>query len=86
MNGEGVSYTVPQRVRLSGVEKAVEVFFRVRRVYEGDLKIVAESGGEALAAYKRENLAPARWSTSPCPRCFATGQRPGDHSIQEAAK
>lgn len=87
VNGEGVSYTVPQRVRLSGVEKAVEVFFRVRRVYEGDLKIVAESGGEALAAYKREHLAPGEMEHIALPKVLLQRAKgPVTISIQEAAK
>ena len=87
VNGEGVSYTVPQRVRLSGVEKAVEVFFRVRRVYEGDLKIVAESGGEPLAAYKREHLAPGEMEHIALPKVLLQRAKgPVTISIQEAAK
>lgn len=87
VNGEGVSYTVPQRVRLSGVEKAVEVFFRVRRVYEGDLKIVAESGGEPLAAYKREYLAPGEMEHIALPKVLLQRAKgPVTISIQEAAK
>ena len=57
-NGDGVSYTVPQSIRLAGVDKGVDVFFRVRAIYNGDLRIVAESGGRQLAAFKREHLAP----------------------------
>ena len=34
------------------------MFFRVRAIYNGDLRIVAESGGRQLAAFKREHLAP----------------------------
>ena len=87
VNGEGVSYTVPQRVRLSGVEKAVEVFFRVRRVYEGDLKIVAGSGGEPLAAYKREHLAPGEMEHIALPKVLLQRAKgPVTISIQEAAK
>lgn len=87
VNGEGVSYTVPQRVRLSGVEKAVEVFFRVRRVYEGDLKIVAESGGEPLAAYRREHLAPGEMEHIALPKVLLQRAKgPVTISIQEAAK
>lgn len=58
VNGPGVSYTVPQHIRVDSVEKNVDVFFRVRAVYNGDLRIVAESGGKQLAAFKREHLAP----------------------------
>ena len=66
--GAGVSYTVPQHIRVQSVEKAVDVFFRVRAVYDGDLRIVAESGGKQLAAFKREHLAPGEMEHVTLPR------------------
>ena len=56
-NGEGVGYTVPQKVRPAAVDKKLEIFFRVRQVY-GNSAVVVESGGEPLARFKREHLAP----------------------------
>lgn len=56
-NGEGVGYTVPQKVRPAAVDKKLEIFFRVRRVY-GNSAVVVESGGQPLARFKREHLAP----------------------------
>ncbi|HIU34702.1 MAG TPA: FAD-dependent oxidoreductase [Candidatus Pullichristensenella excrementigallinarum] len=55
--GEGVSYTVPQRVRPQRVDSAMEVFFRVRRVY-GKSRIAVSSGGTVLRTFPRERLAP----------------------------
>ena len=57
-NGDGIGYTVPQRIRLSNVEKTVKVFFRVKKVYSNNCKIVAESNGITLAEYNRSHLAP----------------------------
>ncbi len=56
-NGDGVSYTVPQKIRVENIEKVCEIFFRVRRIYK-DCKIVVKSGETQLAAFKREHLAP----------------------------
>ena len=56
-NGEGVGYTVPQKYRPAAVDKKLEIFFRVRRVY-GNSAVVVESGGQPLARFKREHLAP----------------------------
>lgn len=56
-NGNGVTYTVPQQVRLAGVDKAVDVFFRVNRICTDSVIRVA-SGEQELAAYRREHLAP----------------------------
>ncbi|MEG1275296.1 MAG: FAD-dependent oxidoreductase [Ruthenibacterium sp.] len=55
--GEGVGYTVPQRVRCANIEKSVNIFFRVRRIY-GDSAIVLRSGETVLARFKREHMAP----------------------------
>lgn len=57
-NGDGVTYTVPQRIRVEAVEKSAELFFRVRNVYSGDLRIVVKDGDKTVASYKREHLAP----------------------------
>lgn len=56
-NGDGVSYTVPQKIRINNVEKACEIFFRVRKIYKYS-KIVVKSGETQLASFKREHLAP----------------------------
>ena len=56
-NGEGVGYTVPQKVRPAAVDKKLEIFFRVRRVY-GNSAVVVTSEGVPLARFKREHLAP----------------------------
>ena len=55
MNGEGVSYTVPQRVRPGN--DAINVFFRVRKNY-GRAQIEVCSNGESIATFKRERMAP----------------------------
>ena len=56
-NGEGVGYTVPQKYRPAAVDKKLEIFFRVRRVY-GNSAVVVTSEGVPLARFKREHLAP----------------------------
>ena len=49
---------MPQRIRVEAVEKFAELFFRVRNVYSGDLRIVVKDGDKTVASYKREHLAP----------------------------
>ena len=56
-NGDGVGYTVPQKYRPAAVDKKLEIFFRVRRVY-GNSAVVVTSEGAPLARFKREHLAP----------------------------
>lgn len=56
-NGFGVGYTVPQKIRPQGVEKSVDVFFRVNQVFRSS-KIMIKSGETRIASYPREHLAP----------------------------
>jgi heterodisulfide reductase subunit A-like polyferredoxin len=82
-NGDGVTYTVPQRIRLDAVDKAVELFFRVNRVCK-DSAICVESNGVQLARFKREHLAPGEMERITLPKVLlqkATG--PITVSIEE---
>lgn len=54
--GSGVTYTVPQRIRLTG-EKKYGVFFRVNRVMKKS-RIKVVSDGTVLASFSREHMAP----------------------------
>ncbi len=74
--GDGVGYTVPQHLRLAGVDKAVDVFFRVRRICK-DSVIRVTSGAEQLAAYKRDHMAPGEMEHIVLPKALlekAVGQ------------
>ena len=66
-NGNGVSYTVPQRIRLSGVDKSCSLFFRVNRVC-GESRIVVTSGDTPIAQFKREHLAPGEMENIMLPK------------------
>ena len=54
-NGNGISYTVPQKIRKS--TDSVEIFFRVKKIYT-DVTICVECKGDIIARFKRPNLAP----------------------------
>lgn len=56
-NGNGVTYTVPQRIRSNSGDKNCEIFFRVNRVL-GNSLILVTSNGEKIANFKREHMAP----------------------------
>ncbi|HJB68851.1 MAG TPA: NAD(P)/FAD-dependent oxidoreductase [Candidatus Fournierella excrementigallinarum] len=58
LNGDGVSYTVPQRLRLDALEKPAQVFFRVNRVTRDAQILATDAGGKAIARFKREHMAP----------------------------
>ncbi len=67
-NGEAVSYTVPGKIRLANVEKAVEVFFRVNRVCGPSTVRVTDAGGAQVASFKRERLAPGEMERVALPK------------------
>lgn len=82
-NGEGVGYTVPQRVRPGRVEKYAEVFFRVRRNFKGSV-IEVESGGNVLSAFKREHMAPGEMEHIVIPKRLL--EKAADDGITISAK
>ena len=64
--GDGVSYTVPQKIHRQAVMETADVFFRVRRSY-GAAVIVVSSSGETLASFKRSRLAPGEMESISLP-------------------
>lgn len=56
-NGNGVGYTVPQKLRLEAINAPVELYFRVRQVY-GKSDLVLKSGERELLRLRRERMAP----------------------------
>ena len=57
-NGDGVSYTVPQHLRLDALEKPAQVFFRVNRVTRDAQILATDADGKTIARFKREHMAP----------------------------
>lgn len=66
-NGDGVSYTLPQRIRPARVEKLCDLFFRVNRVCR-DSEILVMSGDTQIAKFPREHLAPGEMEHIVLPR------------------
>ncbi len=65
--GDGVSYTVPQRIRPSRVEKRCDLFFRVSRIFK-DSEIIVASGDVQIARFRREYLAPGEMQNIALPK------------------
>ena len=85
-NGDGVTYTVPQRIRPGRVDRLCELFFRVNRVCK-DSEILVTSGETQIARFKREHLAPGEMEHITLPRALldkAAGEL--TVSIREVAK
>ncbi|MEG0179840.1 MAG: FAD-dependent oxidoreductase, partial [Oscillospiraceae bacterium] len=83
-NGDGVTYTVPQKIRIDNVEKSADIFFRVNRICN-DSVITVMSKGTKIAAFKREHLAPGEMEHIMMPRVLlAKAQGDITISIEEA--
>ena len=53
----GISYIVPQKVRVDNIEGNLDIFLRVRAVYN-DAKLVLKADNEIIKEYKKKHLAP----------------------------
>lgn len=67
-NGNAVNYTVPQHIRVEGVEKLCEVFFRVNNVYRDRIITVTDEAGNLLCCFPREHMAPGEMEKIALPR------------------
>ena len=67
-NGSAVNYTVPQHIRVEGVEKLCEVFFRVNNVYRDRIITVTDEAGNLLCRFPREHMAPGEMEKISLPR------------------
>ncbi|GAA0717099.1 FAD-dependent oxidoreductase [Clostridium malenominatum] len=56
--GEGISYIVPQRIRVENIDDSVHLFMRVKNVYN-DVKLVIKLDDEVIREIKKPHLAPA---------------------------
>ena len=68
-NGDGVTYTVPQRIRPGRVDKLCELSFRVNRVFR-DSEVIVTSGDTQIARFRREHLAPGEMECIALPRAL----------------
>ena len=67
-NGNAVNYTVPQHIRVEGVDKLCEVFFRVNNVYRDRVITVTDEAGTLLCRFPREYMAPGEMEKIALPR------------------
>ena len=67
-NGSAVNYTVPQHIRVEGVEKLCEVFFRVNNIYRDRIITVTDEAGHLLCRFPREHMAPGEMEKIALPR------------------
>ena len=60
--GEGITYTVPQRLTGESFRENITLRFRTRRVYK-QARLVLSSGGKTIASFRRPVMAPGEMQT-----------------------
>lgn len=65
-NGNGVGYTVPQKIR-KGADGA-EIFFRVRQIFGNSAIVVKDENDNLISKFKREHLAPGEMEKISIPK------------------
>ncbi len=53
LNGDNVKYTVPMMAHLEHLEKNLEIFFRVKKVFGEGSRVVITQGEKKIASFKR---------------------------------
>lgn len=56
-NGNGVTYTVPQRIEINNISKNIDIFMRVNNVYK-NRRIVVKNNDKEVVGFNRKHLAP----------------------------
>ena len=72
LNGEGISYTVPQKLRPENIDSFVELYFRVRKVY-GKSDLVLKNGNQEVLRFHRERMAPGEMEKIVLPKTKLDG-------------
>ncbi len=56
--GQGISYVIPQQIRLDRMEDKVRLFFRVKEPHKSPRRILVSHAEEQIAAFRRPFLSP----------------------------
>ena len=79
--GEGVNYTVPQKLRLSRMDKSVGIFFRVSNIFR-NVEIQVTDGETVLCRFPREHVAPGEMENITLPRVLAEKAKGSTLTVQ----
>lgn len=71
-NGNGIGYTVPQKIRPELIQKFTELYFRVRQVYK-DSDLVLSCGDREILRLHRERMAPGEMEKITLPKAKIDG-------------
>ena len=77
-NGDNVKYTVPMMARLSALEKTLEIFFRVTKVFGEGSRVVVTQGDKKVASFKRPYMINSKMEKIKIPVKLLEGVDPAD--------
>lgn len=80
-NGDRVNYTVPQKLRLSRMDKSVGIFFRVSNIFR-NVEIQVTDGETVLCRFPREHVAPGEMENITLPRVLAEKAKGSTLTVQ----
>ena len=71
-NGNGIVYTVPQKVNLNNLSKNLEIFMRVNNIYKNK-RIVVKDGDKEIIGFSKKHLVPGEMEKIIIPQKFLSG-------------
>lgn len=77
-NGDNVKYTVPMMAHLSALEKTLEIFFRVTKVFGEGSRVVVTQGDKKVASFKRPYMINSKMEKIKIPVKLLEGVDPAD--------
>ena len=72
-NGTNVKYTVPMMAHMDNIDKSLEVFFRVTKMFGANSRIVVTQGEKQIAAFKRPYMASPKMEKVRIPKKLLDG-------------
>ena len=85
-NGGNVKYTVPMMAHLSGLEKTLEIFFRVTKVFGEGSRVVVTQGDRKVASFKRPYMINSKMEKIKIPVKLLEGVDPADGPLVVSAE
>lgn len=84
-NGQNVKYTVPMMAHLDNIEKNLEIFFRVGKVFGEGSRIVVTQGDKRIASFKRPYMISSKMEKIRIPAKLLEGVEAGGEPLVVSA-
>ena len=84
-NGQNVKYTVPMMAHLDNIEKNLEIFFRVGKVFGEGSRIVVTQGDKRIASFKRPYMISSKMEKIRIPAKLLEGDEAGGEPLTVSA-